>query len=78
MYQNSIYRMFDQNYIQEQYMQQQLQKQHNEQMWKTIECANKLDDFLKSIDELLPEYQKIAFEQCCMIVGNHMMKKGMF
>lgn len=78
MYQNSIYRMFDQNYIQEQYMQQQLQKQHNEQMWKTIECANKLDDFLKSIDELLPEYQKIAFEQCCMIIGNHMMKKGMF
>ncbi len=58
-------------------MRQQLQKQHNEQMWKTIECANKLDDFLKSIDELLPEYQKIAFEQCCMVVGNHMMKKGM-
>lgn len=56
MYQNSIYRMFDQNCIQEQYIQQQIQKQHNEQMWKTMECANKLDDFLKSIDELLPEY----------------------
>lgn len=43
MYQNSICRMFDQNCIQEQY----LQKRHNEQMWKTIECANKLDVFFE-------------------------------
>lgn len=74
MYQNSICRMFDQNCIQEQY----LQKRHNEQMWKTIECANKLDVFLKCIDGVAPEYQKIAFEQFCMVVGNHMMKKGLF
>ena len=73
MYQNSIYRMFDQNCIQEQYLRQR----HNEQMWKTIECANKLDDFLKCIDEVSPEYQKIAFEQCCIVIGNHMMKKGL-
>lgn len=56
MYQNSIYGIFNQGYIQEQFRQEQLQKYHNEQMWKSAKCANKLDEFLKSIDEISPEY----------------------
>lgn len=75
MYQNSIYGIFDQGYIQEQFRQEQLQKYHNEQMWKSAKCANKLDEFLKSIDEVSPEYQKVAFEQCCFVVGNHLRQR---
>ena len=37
---------------------------------------NKLDEFLKSIDEVEPEYQQLAFEQCCLVIGNHMRQRG--
>ncbi len=76
MYQNSIYGIFNQSYIQEQFRQEQLQRYHNEQMCKSAKCANKLDEFFKSIDEVSPEYQKIAFEQCCFVAGKHLMQRG--
>ena len=72
MYDNYIYGIFNQNSIQEQLRQQQMQQHHNDQIWKSIKCANKLDEFLKCIDEVEPEYQKFAFEQCCLVIGNHM------
>ena len=71
MHNNYIYGIFNQNSIQEQLRQQQLQH-HNYQVGKSIKCANKLDEFLKSIDEVEPEYQQLAFEQCCLVIGNHM------
>ena len=73
---NYIYGIFNQNSIQEQLRQQQLQHHHNDQIWKSIKCANKLDEFLKSIDEVEPEYQQLAFEQCCLVIGNHMRQRG--
>ena len=72
MYDNHVYEIFNQNSINEQLRQQQLQQHHNDQIWKSIKCANKLDVFLKSIDEVEPEYQQLAFEQCCLVIGNHM------
>ena len=74
---NYIYGIFNQNSIQEQLRQRCLQQHHNDQILKSIKCANKLDEFLKSIDEVEPEYQKIAFEQCCLVIGNHMSRHGM-
>lgn len=74
MYDNYIYGIFNQNSIQEQ-LKQQIQH-HNDQIWKSIKCANKLDEFLKSIDEVEPEYQQLAFEQCCLVIGNHMRQRG--
>ena len=71
-----IYGIFNQNSIQEQLRQQQLQQHHNDQVGKSIKCANKLDEFLKSIDEVEPEYQQLAFEQCCLVIGNHMRQRG--
>ena len=68
MYNNFIYGIFNQNSIKEQLRQQH----HNDQVCKSIKCANKLDEFLKSIDEVEPEYQQLAFEQCCLVIGNHM------
>ena len=83
MHNNYIYGIFNQNSIQEQLKQQQLQQHHNDQVWKSIKCANKLDEFLKSIDKFLksidavePEYQQLAFEQCCLVIGNHMRQRG--
>ena len=58
MYNNYIYGIFNQNSIQEQLRQQQLQQHHNDQVGKSIKCANKLDEFLKSIDEVeLPVFR---------------------
>ena len=76
MYDNRIYGIFNQNSIQEQLRQHLLLQHHKEQMLKSIKCANKLDDFLKSIDEVEPEYQQLAFEQCCLVIGNHMRQRG--
>ena len=81
VYNNYIYGIFNQNSIQEQLRQQQLQQQqlqqhHNDQLGKSIKCANKLDEFLKSIDEVEPEYQQLAFEQCCFVISNHMRQRG--
>ena len=76
MHNNYIYGIFNQNSIQEQLQQQRLQQHHNDQIWKSIKCANKLDEFLKSIDEVEPEYQQLAFEQCCLVIGNHMRQRG--
>lgn len=76
MYNNYIYGIFNQNNIREQLGQQQLQQHHNEQVCKSIKCANKLDEFLKSIDDVEPEYQQLAFEQCCIVIGNYMIQHG--
>lgn len=76
MHNNYIYGLFNQNNIQEQLRQQQLQQHHNDQVCKIIKCANKLDDFLKSTDEIEPEYQQLAFEQFCLVIGNHMRQHG--
>jgi len=76
MYDNRIYGIFNQNSIQEQLRQHLLLQHHNEQMLKSIKCANKLDDFLKSIDEVESEYQALVFEQCCLVIGNHMRQHG--
>ena len=49
--QNLIYNIFNQQQIQAQ-LQQRQQQYHNQQMLKIVECANKLDDFLKSAESI--------------------------
>lgn len=49
--QNPIYDIFNQQQIQAQWQQMQ-QQYHNEQIWKVSDCAKKLDDFLKSAEEI--------------------------
>ena len=69
--QNQIYNIFNNQQIQAQ-LQQMQQQYHNQQIWKVSECARKLDDFLKSAEEIDPQYQRLAFAECCAIVGKHM------
>lgn len=72
MYQNPIYGIINQNYVQE-----QLQRQyHNVQMYKSFDCARKLDDFFRSIDEIAPEYQQIVCDECCAVIGKYLRKHG--
>ena len=53
-------------------LQQMQQQYHNQQIWKVSECARKLDEFLKSAEELDPQYQQLAFAECCAMLGKHM------
>ncbi len=69
--QNQIYNIFNQQQIQAQ-LQQMQQQYHNQQIGKVSECARKLDDFLKSTEEIAPQYQQLAFAECCAVLGKHM------
>jgi hypothetical protein len=68
--QNQIYNIFNQQQIQEQLRQMQ-QQYHSQQMWKVSDCAKKLDDFLKSAEEIDTQYQQLAFAECCAVLGKH-------
>lgn len=74
-YYNPIYGIFNEANIQEQINQQQLQQFHNSQMLKTFECVHKLDDFLKSADELTPKYRDIAAWQCLNLVNDYLHRQ---
>lgn len=71
--QNPIYGIFNQSYIESQY-----RKQHDiEQVQRTMDCANKLKDFLESIDQVEPAFQNMASEQCLAILIKYIKKHGM-
>ncbi len=65
--------MFNQQYIMDQF---RIQHQ-NEQMIRSFECAKKLEDFMDSMDKVEPEYQRLAFEQCCEVFAKYMRKHNM-
>lgn len=71
---NQIYDIFNQQQIQVQLRQMQ-QQYHSQQMWKVSDCAKKLDDFLKSAEEIDAQYQQLAFAECCAVLGKHMQKQ---
>ena len=49
---------------------------HNQQIWKVVDCANKLDDFLKSAEGIDAQYQQLAFAECCAVLGKHMQRQN--
>ena len=72
--QNQIYNIFNQQQIQAQ-LQQMQQQYHNQQIWKVVDCASKLDDFLKSAEGIDAQYQQLAFAECCVVLGKHMQRQ---
>ena len=80
MYQNPICNIIDQNAVrmqlQTQNQREQAEQYHNLQLKKTGYCARKLEEFLRSMDEVDPQYQQLAFEQCCMVAGKYIHDKG--
>ena len=72
--QNRIYDIFNQQQIQAQ-MHQMQQQYHSQQIWKVSDCAKKLDDFLKSAEEIDAQYQQLVFDECCAVLGKHMQEQ---
>ena len=72
--QNKIYNIFNQQQIQAQ-LQQIQREYHNQQILKVVDCANKLDDFLKSAESIDAQYQQLAFNECCTVLGKHMQRQ---
>ena len=80
MYQNPICSIIDQNAVrmqlQTQNQRRQVEQYRNQQLKKTGDCVRKLEEFLRSMDEVDPQYQQLAFEQCCMVAGKYIHDKG--
>lgn len=67
-----IYNIWNYNYIQ----QQEQQNHHFKQVAQTMESANKLKDFLDSVDKVEPAYQQqLAFE-ICGVLADYARKHG--
>ena len=69
---NPLYDLIDLSYVQTQLIKQPILSYHIDQQWKTIECAIKLDDFLKCASEIAPEYQYTAMSACCHVAEKYM------
>lgn len=69
---NPLYGIIDLSYVQRQLIMQQNQSYYIDQQWKTIECAKKLDDFLKCASEVAPECQNVAISACCIVAEKYL------
>ena len=65
---NSIFQMFNDDYIQEQ--ARQAQKAQQEQVENILKSAEKLKDFFDSVEKIEPEYMPDALTVFCMIIAN--------
>ena len=67
---NSIYDIF--NY---QYIQQQAQQQHHiNQVFEIQKCAKALRDFLDGVDKIEPNYRQIASAEFSAIIFDYIRK----
>ncbi len=66
---SSIYNMWNQDYI-----RQQAQNHHTEQVNNVIDSVKKLKDFLDSTDKIEPQYRNMASEQFCAVVLDYLQK----
>lgn len=57
-----------------QYIQQQAQQHHNNQLMEVQKCAKALHDFLDGIDKIEPNYQKAASAEFCSILLDYVRK----
>jgi len=65
---NSIFQMFNDDYIQEQ--ARKAQKAQQEQVENILKSAEKLKDFFDSVEKIEPEYMPDAMTVFCMIIAN--------
>lgn len=57
-----------------QYIQQQAQQHHNNQVVEIQKCAKALRDFLDSIDKIEPSYQQMASAEFSAIILEYIRK----
>lgn len=70
---NSIYHIFDYNYIR----QQTRQQHHNYQVFQVQDTVKKLNDFLDSLDKIESDYQNMASYEMCAVLFNYAKRHGM-
>ncbi len=70
----SIYNIWNYNYIQ----QQEQRKHHFKQVVQTMESAQKLRDFLDSIDKVEPAYQQHLVFEICEVLNEYARKHGIY
>lgn len=56
------------------YIQQQAQKHHNDQLYNVADAVKKLKDFLDSTDKIEPQYQNIASDEFCAVLLDYFRK----
>lgn len=66
--------MYMNNMFNYDYIQQQAQKYHNEQVHNVADAVNKLKDFLDSTDKIEPQYQNIASTEFCAVMFDYMQR----
>ena len=69
-----IYNIWNYNYIQ----QQEQRNHHFKQVPQTIESAQKLRDFLDSIDKVEPAYQQQLVLEICGVLNEYARKHGIY
>ena len=73
---NSLYNMWNYNYIQQQAQQQN----HLQQVKQVQDTAKALKDYLDGMDKIEPPYQAAANAEFCAIIWNYIQRhqNGMF
>lgn len=66
---NSLYNMWNYEYI-----QQQAQTHHFNQIKKVQDAAKSLKDFLDNCDQIEPAYQNAASAEFCAILAEYLRK----
>lgn len=69
---NPLYNIWDYNYI-----QQQAQQHHQNQIIQVADSARKLKDFLDSVDKVDPSYQGALTAECCGVLLDYAKKHNM-
>lgn len=69
-YNNSIYNLFNMDYIHQQYQQQY----HNNQQLQVLETAKKLKDFLDSCDKVDEAYKSALLAHCSAVLIDYAQK----
>lgn len=69
---NPLYNILNRDYI-----QQQQQAHHIDQVCEVQKSAKALQDFLDSVDKIEPPYQQMASVEYCRIFTDYFRKHGM-
>ncbi|MDO5157252.1 MAG: hypothetical protein Q4D51_14955 [Eubacteriales bacterium] len=70
----SIYNIWNFEYIQ----QQEQKNHHFKQVAQTVESANKLREFLNSVDKVEPSYQQQLRFEVCEVLAEYARKHGIY
>lgn len=68
---NPLYNILNRNYI-----QQQIQTHHFNQVHEVQKSTKALHDFLDSVDKIDPNYQQLASAEYCKLFADYFRKHG--